>query len=104
EVGHPQIRSRDIVTAPVASGEQTRSLYLPQGSRVWSVVRVGHGEDGRPVRAMHTTAPIDLWRLEFAQNITPHETPSPFLSRDYPPDPYPGARPSSSFVELDGAG
>src|SRR5699024_7195269 len=38
EVGHPQIRSRDIVTAPVASGEQTRSLYLPQGSRVWSVV------------------------------------------------------------------
>ncbi|HEV2784729.1 MAG TPA: gamma-glutamylcyclotransferase [Actinophytocola sp.] len=29
--------------------------------------------------------------------------PSPFLSSAYPADPYPGARPGVSFVELDGA-
>src|SRR5699024_6685143 len=104
EVNHPQVRARDIITAPAASGDQVRSLYLPQGSRVWSIVRIGYGADGRPVRAMHTTAPIDLWSLEFSQAVLPQKAPSPFLSRDYPPDPYPGSRPGVSFVELDGAG
>ncbi len=28
--------------------------------------------------------------------------PSPFRTSDFPPDPYPGARPGVSFVELDG--
>lgn len=104
EAGHPQVRVRDIVMAPVATGEQSRSLQVPQGSNVWSVVRIGYGADGRPVRAMHTVAPVDIWQLEFAQLVAPSQTQSPFLSRDYPADPYPGARPGTSFAELDGAG
>lgn len=104
EVGHPQARVRDLVSAPVASGDQARSLNIPQGSNVWSVVRIGYGADGRPVRAMHTIAPADMWQLEFGQAVAPRETPSPFLARDYPADPYPGARPGVSFAEMDGAG
>ncbi|MGH4018524.1 MAG: UTRA domain-containing protein [Pseudonocardiaceae bacterium] len=104
EVGHPQVQVRDIVTAPVASGEEARSLHISEGSKVWSVLRIGYGADGRPVRAMRTIAPLDLWQLEFAHSVAPHEVPSPFLSRNYPADPYPGARADVSFVELNGAG
>lgn len=104
EVGHPQLRMTDTITAPVASGEEARTLQVPESSKVWCVLRVGYGEDGRPVRAMRTVAPLELWQLEFAHKVAPPELPSPFLSRDYPGVPYPGARPGVSFVELDGAG
>ncbi len=104
EVGHPQARVKDIVTAPVASSEDAHSLRIPEGSKVWSVLRIGYGNDGRPVRAMRTIAPLDSWQLEFAHSVAPQGVPSPFLSRTYPADPYPGARPDVSFVELDGAG
>lgn len=104
EVGHPQVRIHDVVTSPVASTEEARTLLLPEGSKVWSVVRVGNGSDGRPVRAMRTVAPQHLWQLEFAHAPSAPDVPSPFLSRDYPGVPYPGARPGVSFVELDGVG
>lgn len=103
EVGHPQTRVRDVVSAPVASGDQLRRLGLPGGAKAWSVVRIGYGRDGRPVRAMHTIAPLDTWQLGFAQTVRPHEIESPFLCADFASDPYPGQRPEVSFVELDGA-
>jgi DNA-binding GntR family transcriptional regulator len=103
EVGHPQVQVRDIITAPVASGDETRRLVIPEGSKVWSVVRIGYGIDGRPVRVMQTIAPLDVWQLEFAYSVRSHEVPSPFLCSDYSRGPYPGSRPGVSFVEFDGA-
>lgn len=103
EAGHPQLRVRDRVTAPVVAGDEARSLGVPEGSKVWSVVRIGYGNDERPVRAMRTLAPLDVWQLEFGQTVRSHEVSSPFLCSDYSPDPYPGQRPDVSFVEQDGA-
>lgn len=104
EAGHPQLQVTDTVAAPVASGEEARTLGIPERSKVWCVLRIGSDEHGRPVGAMRTVAPLELWQLEFAHTVATPDVPSPFLSRDYPGVPYPGARPGVSFTELDGAG
>lgn len=104
EAGHPQRRMTDTVSAPIGSTEETRALQLPDSSRVWCVLRIGYGADDQPVHAMHTVAPLELWQLEFAHTVSSPGIGSPFLSRDYPGVPYPGDRPDTDFVELDGAG
>lgn len=103
EVGHPQVRVRDTVEVAVAEIDDARDISLAPGSMVWTLVRIGYGRDGRPVRAMQTVAPLDLLRLEFDQALRTTVVSSPFNCSDFAPDPYPGARPDVSFVEMDGA-
>lgn len=105
EADHAQQRARDIITGPVASGDDAGQLRIPAGGKVWQVVRIGYDAADRPIRAMRTTAPLDLWQLEVEHALGGHsESSSPFLTRNFPETPYPGTRPATSFVEIDGAG
>lgn len=103
EAGHPQVRVRDSIEVSIASAQDAGQISLPPGSPIWKLLRIGFDADGRPVRAMETIAPADLLSVEFDQTLRTGEVSSPFRCAEFPPDPYPGARPDSSFVEYNEA-
>lgn len=68
-IGHPQTRIRDEIYLRMPTPHETSALELPVGTPVAQHVRIGYGEDNRPVRVMETIAPGDRHVLVYELEV-----------------------------------
>ncbi|MGW1305762.1 GntR family transcriptional regulator [Streptomyces sp. NPDC002514] len=68
-IGYPQRHVRDEITVRMPTPEETSRLDLPPGTPVAEHVRIGYGDDGRPVRVMQTIAPGDRHVLVYELDV-----------------------------------
>lgn len=63
--GHSQRFLRDRIRGRQAAHQEVELLDLTPGTPVLEHVRIGYGQDHRPVRVMITIAPCDRWELTY---------------------------------------